>query len=122
MKTTLLLITKDETKHYVLIKDFNKFMFTQTKHEHRKHFCMHCLQFFSSERVLNNHKDNSIQVNGTQAVKMPTKDNNILKFNKGVSTKGVSSKEFPGGERPWDGAHSHFRGVSGVKIVNHFHT
>ena len=77
----LLLITKDENKHYVLIKDFNKFMFAQTNHEHRKHFCMHCLQCFSSERVLNDHKDNCIQVNGTQAVKMPTKDNNILKFN-----------------------------------------
>ena len=77
----LLLITKDENKHYVLIKDFNKFMFAQTKHEHRKHFCMHCLQCFSSERVLNDHKDNCIQVNGTQAVKMPTKDNNTLKFN-----------------------------------------
>ena len=77
----LLLVTKDENKHYVLIKDFNKFMYNQTKHKERKHFCMYCLQCFSSERVLNNHKDNCIQVNGTQAVNMPTKDNNILKFN-----------------------------------------
>ena len=77
----LLLVTKDENKHYLLIKDFNKFMYNQTKHKERKHFCMHCLQCFSSERVLTNHKDNCIQVNGTQAVNMPTKDNNILKFN-----------------------------------------
>ena len=77
----LLLITKDENKHYVLIKDFNKFMFNQTKHKERKHFCMHCLQCFSSEKVLINHKENCIQVNGTQAIKMPDKDNNILKFN-----------------------------------------
>ena len=76
----LLLITKDENKHYVLIKDFNKFMFNQTKHKNKKHFCMYCLQCFSSERVLNDHKNNCIQVNGTQAVKMPDKDNNILKF------------------------------------------
>ena len=76
----LLLITKDEKKHYVLIKDFNKFMFNQTKHKNKKHFCMHCLQCFSSDRVLNEHEDNCIQVNGTQAVKMPDKDNNILKF------------------------------------------
>ena len=75
----LLLITENENKHYVLIKDFNKLMFNQTKHKERKHFCMHCLQCFSSERVLNNHKDNCIQVNGTQAVKTPDKDNNILK-------------------------------------------
>ena len=77
----LLLITKDENKHYVLIKDFNKFMYQQTKHKERKHFCMHCLQCFSSERVLNNHKENCIQINGTQAVNMPEKGNNILKFN-----------------------------------------
>ena len=77
----LLLITENDNKHYVLIKDFNRFMFNQTKYEGKKHFCMHCLQCFSSERVLNNHKDNCIQVNGTQAVKMPDKDNNTLKFN-----------------------------------------
>ena len=77
----LLLVTKDENKHYVLIKDFNRFMYNQTKHKERKHFCMHCLQCFSSEQILINHKDNCIQVNGTQAVNMPTKDNNILKFN-----------------------------------------
>ena len=76
----LLLITEDKNEHYVLIKDFNRFMFNQTKHENRKHFCMHCLQCFSSEEVLNDHKNNCIQVNGTQAIKMPDKDNNILKF------------------------------------------
>ena len=77
----LLLITENKNNHYVLIKDFNKFMYNQTKHRERKHFCMHCLQCFSSEKVLINHKENCIQVNGTQAIKMPTKDNNILKFN-----------------------------------------
>ena len=77
----LLLITENENKHYVLIKDFNQFMYKQTEHKERKHFCMHCLQCFSSERVLTDHKDNCIQVNGTQAIKMPTKDDNILKFN-----------------------------------------
>ena len=77
----LLLITENENKHYVLIEDFNRFMFNQTKYEGKKHFCMNCLQCFSSERVLNDHRDNCIQVNGTQAVKMPDKHNNILKFN-----------------------------------------
>ena len=75
----LLLITEEKNKHYELIKDFNNFMYNKTKHKERKHFCMHCLQCFSSERVLSDHKDNCITVNGTQAVKMPDKDNNILK-------------------------------------------
>ena len=56
-------------------------MFNQTKHKERKHFCMCCLQCFSSERVLNDHKDNCILFNGAQAIKMPDKTNNILKFN-----------------------------------------
>ena len=77
----LLLITENENKHYVLIKDFNKYMYDITKHKERKHFCMYCLQHFTSERVLNNHKENCIQLNGAQAIKMPTKDDNILKFN-----------------------------------------
>ena len=77
----LLLITENENKHYLLIKDFNKYMYDITKHKERKHFCMYCLQHFTSERVLNNHKENCIQLNGAQAIKMPTKDDNILKFN-----------------------------------------
>ena len=51
----LLLITENEDKHYVLIKDFNKFMFNQLKHKERKQFCMFCLQCSSSEHVLTNH-------------------------------------------------------------------
>ena len=39
----LLLITKYEKRHYVLIKDFNKFMYNQLRHKERKHFCMYCL-------------------------------------------------------------------------------
>ena len=73
----LLLITEGENKHYVLIKDFNKFMFNQTKHEHRKHFCMHCLQCFSREDVLTEHKNNCISINGEQAIKMPEKGDKV---------------------------------------------
>ena len=69
----LLLITEGENNHYVLIKDFNKFMYNQTKHEHRKHFCMHCLQCFSREDVLTEHKNNCISINGEQAIQMPEK-------------------------------------------------
>ena len=42
----LLLIAKDEKKHYVLIKDFNTFVYNQSKHKETKHFCMYCLQCF----------------------------------------------------------------------------
>ena len=73
----LLLITEGENKHYVLIKDFNKFMFNQTKHEHIKYFCMYCLQCFSREDVLTEHKNNCISINGKQAINMPEKDDKV---------------------------------------------
>ena len=77
----LLLITKDEKKHYVLIKDFNAFMYNQSKHKERKHFCMYCLQCLSSERILANHVNNCLTINGAQAINMPKQGQDILKFN-----------------------------------------
>ena len=62
----LLLITKDETKHYVLIKDFNAFMYNQSKHKERKHFYMYCLQCFSSIEILDAHRKDCIVINGKQ--------------------------------------------------------
>ena len=76
----LLLITKDKKKHYVLIKDFNAFMYNQSKHKERKHFCMYCLQCFSSERVLANHVNNCLTINGAQAINMPKQRENLLRF------------------------------------------
>ena len=77
----LLLITKDEKKHYVLIKDFNAFMYNQSKHKEMKHFCMYCLQCFSSERILANLVNNCLMINGAQAINMPKQGENMLKFN-----------------------------------------
>ena len=74
----LLLITEDENKHYVLIKDFNKFMFSQTKHEHKKYFCMNCLQCFSREDVLTEHQNNCLSINGKQAINMPEKGDKVF--------------------------------------------
>ena len=76
----ILLITEDEKKHYVLIKDFNAFMYNQSKHKERKHFCMYCLQCFSSERILANHANNCLIINGMQAINMPKPGKNILNF------------------------------------------
>lgn len=76
----LQLITEEKNQHYILIKDFNKLIFDQTKHKCKKHFCMHCLQCVSSEDVLTKHKTNCMVINGEQAIKMPSKDNNELKY------------------------------------------
>ena len=42
---------------------------------------MYCLQCFSSERILANHVNNCLTINGAQAINMPKQCENILKFN-----------------------------------------
>ena len=43
--------------HICLIKDLNKYLFRNNKHENKKHFCIRCLNSFYSEENLNKHKD-----------------------------------------------------------------
>ena len=39
---------------------------------------MYCLQCFSSEKVLNNHKEVCLVINGKQSIKMPEKGEKIM--------------------------------------------
>ena len=48
------------------VKDFNRFMCNKTKHNGKKHFCKYCLQCFSNERVLIQHKETCLKINGQQ--------------------------------------------------------
>ena len=47
----LLLIGEKGNRHYVLIKDFNTFMYNHTLDRRKKHFCRYCLQAFSTEEI-----------------------------------------------------------------------
>ena len=66
----LLLIFRESKLHYVYIKDFNRFMFNKSKNKNRKHFCRYCLQCFSSESILTEHKENCLVINGKQCAKL----------------------------------------------------
>ena len=52
----LLLLEDNNNYHYVLITDFNRLMYNKTKHKEKKHFCLSCLQCFTNDQVLSNHK------------------------------------------------------------------
>ena len=54
-QVNLLLVTKDDKRPYILIKKLQQVHVQPIKHKERKHFCMYCLQCFSSDRVLANH-------------------------------------------------------------------
>ena len=66
----LLLIPNGFTNHYLYIKDFNSLMFNKTKNKNKKYPCRSCLQCFSSESVLENHKKYCLVINGGQKVKL----------------------------------------------------
>ena len=68
----LLLIFDENKSHYVYIKDFNRLMFNKTKSKDKKYFRKCCLQCFSSEKVLTEHKENGLVINGKQNVKLGT--------------------------------------------------
>ena len=64
----LLLIAEKDKLHYVFIKDFNRLMFSRTKHKGKKYYCMSCLQSFTTEEILSNYKKQCLLINGCQAV------------------------------------------------------
>ena len=65
-----LLLIFDENKSHVYIKDFNSVMFNKTKNKNKKYFSRCCLQRFSSENVLTEHKENCLIINDKQNVKL----------------------------------------------------
>ena len=66
----LLLLIDDDKSHYVYIKDFDRFMFHKTKNKNKKYFCKSCLQCFSSKKILTEHKEVCLSINGAQSVRL----------------------------------------------------
>ena len=44
-------------------------MFSRTKHKDKKHYCISCLQSFTTEEIISNLKKQCLLINGCQAVK-----------------------------------------------------
>ena len=78
----LLLITKKDKFHYMFIKDFNRLTFTRTKHKDKKHHCMSCLQSFTTEKILSNHKTKCLLIDDCQAVKYQSGTIKFTNYNK----------------------------------------
>ena len=61
-------MSDEEKSHYVFIKDFNRMMCSQTgtKNQHKNFYCIHCLQTFTTEEILNKHKEKCLIINGAE--------------------------------------------------------
>ena len=70
----LLIKNEQDDSRYVFIKDFNRLMYSQikTKNIRKKHFCMSCLQNFTTKEILNKHRERCLLINDTQTVKYET--------------------------------------------------
>ena len=64
---------KDGHSHYVLIKDFDIFMYNQTLHGDINHFCCYCLHSFSTAQILERHVNDCFEINGKQIIEMAKK-------------------------------------------------
>ncbi|CAB3987960.1 Gastrula zinc finger [Paramuricea clavata] len=73
----LLLGDNEGGNHYVLIKDVNRMLFSVSGNSNKKHFCLHCLHSCVSEESLKKHSETCIEVNGTQATKLPSEGTKI---------------------------------------------
>ena len=73
----LLLLIDDDESHYVYINDFDRFMFYKTNNKNKKWFCKSCLQCFGSENGLIKHKEDYLNINGKQSVKL---EEGIIEF------------------------------------------
>ena len=62
-----------QNRHFVLIKDFNTFLYNHTLHGGRQHFGRYCLQAISTEETLKRHIKHCFKINGKKRIIMPRK-------------------------------------------------
>ena len=70
-------VSNVHNSHYVYIKYFDTFMFHKTKNKNKKCFCRSCLQCFISENILTKHREDCLNINDKQSVRLR---NGIIKF------------------------------------------
>ena len=66
----LLLVIDENKSHYVYMNNFDRLMFHKTKNKNKKYFRKSCLQYFSSNNVLTEHKEVCLSINGAQSVRL----------------------------------------------------
>ena len=69
----LSLIGEEGKMHYVLIKDFNTFIYDHVLRRGRKNFCCDCLKTIITAEIIKNYVNDCFKISGKQMVKMSNK-------------------------------------------------
>ena len=78
----LLYLSKDESSHYVLIKDLSRLVTKQlSNHNGKKFICKLCLHPCHTKEILEKHLE-KCQHHGAQRIKMPNEEDKMLYFKK----------------------------------------
>ena len=72
------------SSQYVYIEDFKRLMFNKNKCKNKKWFCKSCLQCFSSEKVLKEHRRDCLLIYGGQIVKLEKGFTEFKNYNKQI--------------------------------------
>ena len=75
----LLLYSHGSARHYCLIKDLNKLLYSQNRKKARMFYCPYCLHGFIRQDLLKDHKPHCCQ-HGPQRIELPNEDNASLHF------------------------------------------
>ncbi|KAK3740309.1 hypothetical protein QZH41_010880 [Actinostola sp. cb2023] len=75
----LLLYSLGQQRHYCLIRDLNRLLSSQRKHNGKMFHCPHCLHGFVRQDLLHDHEPLCSQ-HGAQRIELPNEDNMFLQF------------------------------------------
>ena len=78
-KFNLLLLSDENTQHYVYIKNFSRLLGARTKYDGASYVCNSCLYVFSSQQTHDNHLESCMK-REPQHVQYPTAMDRMLKF------------------------------------------
>ena len=74
-----MLFSKDETRHYCLIRDLDRLLDCISKYGHRMHHCVYCLHGFVRQDLLEAHEPRCSK-HGPQKIRLPGEDHTTLSY------------------------------------------
>ena len=75
----LLLYSEGNARHYCLIKNLNKLLYSQNRHKAQMFYCRYCFHGFIREDLLGDHQLHCSQ-HGPQRIELPREENSTLFF------------------------------------------